>query len=213
MARISRDLTLRKPEQPTKRASKKYVLCPRNLPRKQVLLAFGEYIPFSRILSKLPGLNGLGDGFTAGDGPVTLDLSESVKIGTLICYEDLLPALSRKFAGEKSANLLVNLTNDAWYGRTVAPWQHARLAQWRAIETRRSLVRATNTGITTVISPKGEMLETLPIFSRGALKKEVELIEGETVYVRFGDWFAWGATLASLGILVLCGRKHSISQS
>jgi apolipoprotein N-acyltransferase len=110
---------------------------------------------------------------------------------------------------QKKANLLVNLTNDAWYGRTVAPWQHARLAQWRAIETRRNLVRVTNTGLTTIISPRGEMLETLPIFSPGVLKREVELMEGETLYVRFGDWFAWLATLAALAILLLCWRKLS----
>ncbi|MGH7830608.1 MAG: apolipoprotein N-acyltransferase, partial [Candidatus Binatia bacterium] len=177
---------------------------------KQALLAFGEYIPFSGILSRLPGLNGLGNGFTPGDGPVTLDLPEGARIAPLICYEDLLPALSRKFAGEKSANLLVNLTNDAWYGRTVAPWQHARLAQWRAIETRRSLVRVTNTGITTVIDPRGAILEALPIFTPGVLKSEVELLEGETPYVRFGDWFAWGATLASLIALVLCSRNRDL---
>jgi apolipoprotein N-acyltransferase len=120
-----------------------------------------------------------------------------------------MPHLARRFVSQKKANLLVNLTNDAWYGRTVAPWQHARLAQWRAIETRRNLVRVTNTGLTTVINPRGEILETLPIFSPGVLKREVELMEGETLYVRFGDWFAWLATLAALAILLLCWRKLS----
>ena len=168
---------------------------------KQVLLAFGEYIPFSGLLGLLPGMPFV-EGFTAGDGPRTLDLPGGEKIAPLICYEDLMPELSRSFVREKKANLLVNLTNDAWYGRTVAPWQHARLAQWRAIETRRSLLRVTNTGVTSFINAKGEMIETLPIFTAAVLKTQLEILEGETFYVRFGDWFAWGVTLIALAIVL-----------
>ena len=116
----------------------------------------------------------------------------------LICYEDLMPALSRRFVGNERANLLVNLTNDAWYGRSAAPWQHARLARWRALETRRALVRSTNTGVTTVIDPAGRMSEPLPLFSEGVLTATVPLMETETLYVRYGDWFAWAMTLATV---------------
>jgi len=168
---------------------------------KQVLLAFGEYVPFSRLLGLLPGMPFV-EGFTAGDGPYTLDLPGGEKIAPLICYEDLIPELSRGFVREKKANLLVNLTNDAWYGRTVAPWQHARLAQWRAIETRRSLLRVTNTGVTSFINAKGEIVEALPIFTPAVLKTQVEILEGETFYVRFGDWFAWGVTLIAVAIVL-----------
>jgi apolipoprotein N-acyltransferase len=168
---------------------------------KQVLLAFGEYVPFSRLLGLLPGMPFV-EGFTAGDGPHTLDLPGGEKIAPLICYEDLIPELSRGFVREKKANLLVNLTNDAWYGRTVAPWQHARLAQWRAIETRRSLLRVTNTGVTSFINAKGEIVEALPIFTPAVLKTQVEILEGETFYVRFGDWFAWGVTLIAVAIVL-----------
>ncbi len=179
---------------------------------KQLLLAFGEYLPFSAVLSKLPGVPPLGDGFTPGDGPRTLDLSDGTKVAPLICYEDLMPGLARKFVAEKGADLLVNLTNDAWFGDTVAPWQHARLAQWRAIETRRYLIRVTNTGLTSVIDPKGEMLETLPLFSSGLLTATVAVMKGETPYVRFGDWFAWLMTLISLGILFWHCRPPSTRQ-
>jgi apolipoprotein N-acyltransferase len=172
---------------------------------KQVLLAFGEYIPFAAALSKLPGLPPIGDGFTPGDGPRTLDLAAGIKIAPLICYEDLMPGVARSFVAERKANLLVNLTNDAWFGNTVAPWQHARLAQWRAIETRRYLIRVTNTGLTSVIDPRGEILQSLPLFSSGVLTTKVEVMEGETLYVRFGDWFAWVITLASLAILICFG--------
>ena len=135
---------------------------------KQVLLAFGEYLPFSRILSLLPAMP-FADGFTAGPGPVVFHLPRGVRIAPLICYEDLMPELSRKFVGETRANLLVNLTNDAWYGKSVGPWQHLRLAQSRAIETRRSLLRVTNTGVTSVVNAKGELVQSLPLFT-AALK-------------------------------------------
>jgi apolipoprotein N-acyltransferase len=173
---------------------------------KQVLLAFGEYIPFAPILSKVPGMPPVGEGFSRGDGPITLDLPGGIKVAPLICYEDIMPELARGFVKEKGANLLVNLTNDAWFGDTVAPWLHARLAQWRAIETRRSLVRVTNTGLTTIINPKGEMLDTLPLFAPGVLRAKVEIMEGETPYVRYGDWFAWMMVAGSI-LILLRGRR------
>jgi apolipoprotein N-acyltransferase len=179
---------------------------------KQVLLAFGEYIPFSGLLGLLPGMPFV-EGFTAGDGPRTLDLPGGERIAPLICYEDLMPELSRSFVREKKTNLLVNLTNDAWYGKTVAPWQHARLAQWRAIETRRSLLRVTNTGVTTFINAKGEMVEALPIFTPAVLKTQAEVLEGETFYVRFGDWFAWGVTLIAISIVLSQFSRRRIKWS
>jgi apolipoprotein N-acyltransferase len=175
---------------------------------KQVLLAFGEYLPFSGILSKLPAMP-FADGFTPGDGPHTLDLPGPIHVAPLVCYEDLMPELSRAFVKTGNANFLVNITNDAWYGRTVAPWQHARLAQWRAIETRRNLVRVTNTGVTSVIDAKGEMIQSVPLFTSAVLKTEVALLDGETLYVRFGDWFAWSATLISLAVFLMAGKKTS----
>lgn len=168
---------------------------------KQVLLAFGEYIPFAPLLSKVPGMPPIGEGFSRGAGPATLDLAGGIKVAPLICYEDLMPELARRFVREKGANLLVNLTNDAWFGNTLAPWQHARLTQWRAIETRKNLVRVTNTGVTTVINPKGEMLETLPLFSAAVLTAKVEIMEGATFYVRYGDWFGWMMVAGALVIL------------
>ena len=173
-----------------------------NFYHKQVLLAFGEYMPFASILSKLPGVP-FAEGFTPGAGPRSFDLPGDIKIAPLICYEDLLPEVSRAFVRQKESNLLVNLTNDAWYGKTAAPWQHARLAQWRSIETRRTLLRVTNTGVTTVINAKGELQQSVPIFVPQVLETNVELLDGETFYVRFGDWFAWSVTFVSLAIAAL----------
>jgi apolipoprotein N-acyltransferase len=169
---------------------------------KQVLLAFGEYLPFSRVLSLLPAMP-FADGFTPGPGPVVFHLPRGVRIAPLICYEDLMPHLSRKFVSETRANVLVNLTNDAWYGKTVGPWQHLRLAQSRAIETRRSLLRVTNTGVTSLVNAKGELVKSLPLFTEAVMQTDVEILNGETYYVRFGDWFAWGMTAISIGLLLL----------
>jgi apolipoprotein N-acyltransferase len=169
---------------------------------KQVLLAFGEYLPFSKILSLLPAMP-FADGFTPGPGPVAFQLGRGIRVAPLICYEDLMPDLSRKFVSETRANLLVNLTNDAWYGRSVGPWQHLWLSQSRAIETRRTLLRVTNTGVTSIINAKGELVKNLPMFTPAVMDGEVEILNGHTYYVRFGDWFAWSLTVAALGVVLL----------
>jgi len=165
------------------------------------LLAFGEYLPFQKILSLLPAMP-FADGFTPGAGPVAFHLARGVRLAPLICYEDLMPELARKFVSQTRANVLVNLTNDAWYGKSVGPWQHLRLAQSRAIETRRSLLRVTNTGVTSLVNAKGEVVQTLPMFTPATLQTEVDILNEETFYVRFGDWFAWGITFAVLGIVL-----------
>ncbi|MCE3239701.1 MAG: lnt [Deltaproteobacteria bacterium] len=167
---------------------------------KQVLLAFGEYLPFAKVLALLPAMP-FADGFTAGRGAVTFEMPGDIRIGSLICYEDLMPELSRNFVKETRANLLINLTNDAWYGKSVGPWQHARLAQSRAIETRRSLLRVTNTGVTSLINAKGELVQSLPMFVPKLLKAEVDILTGETYYVRYGDWFAWAITINTVAIV------------
>ena len=173
---------------------------------KQVLLAFGEYLPFSRILSLLPAMP-LADGFTPGPGPVVFHMQSGIRIAPLICYEDLMPELSRKFVSEARSNLLVNLTNDAWYGRSVGPWQHLWLSQSRAIETRRSLLRVTNTGVTSLINAKGELVKSLPLFTAADMQTEVEILNGETYYVRFGDWFAWALTAISIAIVLFSFKR------
>src|SRR5581483_6912809 len=167
---------------------------------KQALLAFGEYLPFAPIVSRIPFAPPIGAGFTRGEGPVTL-AAGGVRAAPLICYEDIMPEFARQAVAEKGADLLVNLTNDAWFGRTVAPHQHARLSQLRSIETRRTLVRVTNTGLTTVINARGEIVDELPIFKPGVLRAKVEILEGKTPYVKYGDWFGWVMTVIAVGLL------------
>lgn len=174
---------------------------------KQVLLAFGEYLPFAKILSLLPAMP-FADGFTAGAGPITFAAGRGVRIAPLICYEDLMPEMARQFVGITRANLLVNITNDAWYGKSVGPWQHLRLAQSRAVETRRSLLRVTNTGVTSLVNAKGELVQTLPMFTGAVMQSEVEILTGETYYVRFGDWFAWLMTALTGGLALFHVKRR-----
>jgi apolipoprotein N-acyltransferase len=142
------------------------------------------------------------DGFTPGPGPAVFHLPRSVRAAPLICYEDLMPELARRFVTETRANVLINLTNDAWYGKSVGPWQHLRLAQSRAIETRRSLLRVTNTGVTSLVNAKGEIVKLLPMFTSAVMQTEVDVLNETTYYVQFGDWFAWLMTIATCALIL-----------
>ncbi len=174
---------------------------------KQVLLAFGEYLPFAKLLSWIPAIPKI-DGFTPGAGPVVFHLPRSVRVAPLICYEDLLPDVVRRFVNETRANVLINLTNDAWYGRSVGPWQHLRLAQSRAIETRRSLLRVTNTGVTSLVNAKGELVRTLPMFTAAVMQTDVDVLNDKTYYVQYGDWFAWAMTIAALALILFHAKRN-----
>jgi apolipoprotein N-acyltransferase len=122
-----------------------------------------------------------------------------VSIGPLICYEDILPELGRQ-AVRQGAQLLVNLTNDAWFGRTRAPYLHRTLAAFRAVENRVYLVRVTNTGLTSIIDALGREQTALPIYQRDTLVHAIQPLQLSTLYTRFGDWFA---QLCSLGAFFL----------
>jgi apolipoprotein N-acyltransferase len=155
---------------------------------KQRLLAFGEYIPLQRYLPFLRNISPTIGNLTPGSGaPVTLP--NGVRLGPLICYEDILPELGRQ-AVRQGAALLVNLTNNAWFGETHAPYLHRMLAAFRAVENRVYLVRATNTGLTSIIDPLGREHNPLPIYQRATLMQTVQPLQLSTLYTRFGDWFA-----------------------
>jgi apolipoprotein N-acyltransferase len=155
---------------------------------KQQLLAFGEYIPLQRYLPFLRNISPTIGNLTPGDGGV-ITLPNGAAFGPLICYEDILPTLSRK-AVRQGAAFLVNLTNNAWFGRTSAPYQHRMLAAFRAIENRVTLVRATNTGLTSLIDPLGREIAPLPLYRDATLVQSIPLLRLATIYTRWGDWFA-----------------------
>ena len=166
---------------------------------KHVLLAFGEYVPMQRYLPFLGRISPAIGNFTPGEGSRLLELPGGVSIGPLICYEDIMPQPAR-LAARQGARVLVNLTNDMWFGPTRAPYQHRNAAAFRAVENRRSLVRVTNTGVTSIIDALGREQSALPIYQRGTLVDDVAALRMSTVYQRFGDWFAWLCCLAAVGL-------------
>jgi apolipoprotein N-acyltransferase len=173
---------------------------------KQILMPFGEYLPFSDVFPFLKELSPESGDFTAdSDLPLSIkikNLAKEVRLGILICYEDLISGIASRETNA-GADLLVNLTNDAWYGKTIAPYQHNMLAAWRAIENRKYLIRVTNTGLTSVIDARGKTLKELPIFQSGFLVEDVGLLPGKTFFSQTGNWVIWGLFVLLLPIFFI----------
>ena len=165
---------------------------------KAHLVPFGEYVPLKRWLPFLGKIVAQVGDFHAGPVGGTLAFGEH-RIGPLICYDGIFPELARA-AVDNGADLLVNLTNDAWYGRTSAPYQHLAQYVFRAVETRRSLVRATNTGISAFIRPGGHLANATGLFETAARLQQVACLNLRTIYVRVGDAFAVGCLTVVVGM-------------
>lgn len=163
---------------------------------KSHLVPFGEYVPLQDILPFISPLVQAVGNFSAGTIDRPLPRQEA-KLGILICFESVFADLSRQWV-KAGANLLVNLTNDAWYGRSSAPYHSLAMAVFRAVETRRSLVRSANTGISAFIEPTGTIAEQSEIFIQWAKSAEISLLTGKTVWVRFGYLFAPACLILSL---------------
>jgi len=176
---------------------------------KAHLVPFGEYVPFKRYLPFLGKMVAQVGDFEAGPTGKTLRWGDQ-RLGVLICYELIFPELARSQV-KNGATLLVNLTNDAWYGQTSAPYQHFSMAIFRAVENKRALVRAANTGITGFIDPVGRIQETTGLFITSAIHQPVHLIDLETIYTRVGDLFAKAclltAAILSLYFFILRKRR------
>ena len=155
---------------------------------KAHLVPFGEYVPFKRWLPFLGKMVAQVGDFTAGTVGETLTWN-NYRLGVLICYEAIFPYISRKVTANGAA-LLINITNDAWYGTTAAPYQLFSITVFRAIENRRALVRAANTGISGFIDPAGRILAFTDLFTEDALVMNVPLLTEQTLYTRLGDSFA-----------------------
>jgi len=173
------------------------------------LVPFGEYIPFKKWLPFLGKMvEGVGD-FNPGKKGHTIKWG-NLRLGIQICYEIIFPNLSRAIV-KNHASLLVNITNDAWYGRSSAPDQHFSMTIFRAVENRRSIVRAANTGISGFIDPCGRVIAATPLFKDVTITRPVPILEKTSFYSHFGDLFA----MACLGITLVTGflgyfiRKYS----
>jgi len=160
------------------------------------LVPFGEYVPMQDLLFFIGSLGeGIGD-FKSGKEIYNFSLPQG-RFGVLICFEIIFPDLCRKFV-QKGANFLVTITNDAWFGRTSAPYQHFSMAAFRAVENRVFVARAANTGITGIIDPKGKILKEVGIFERGTVNGAIRLSNQKTFYTLHGDLFAWACSAFSI---------------
>ncbi|CAB5153667.1 Apolipoprotein N-acyltransferase / Copper homeostasis protein CutE [Olavius algarvensis associated proteobacterium Delta 3] len=168
---------------------------------KAHLVPFGEYVPLKKWLPFLGKIVAQVGDFRSGSPGQVLAWDKG-GIGVLICYEAIFPELSRAMAAN-GASLLVNITNDAWYGRSSAPFQHFSMSVFRAVENRRSLVRAANTGISGFIDPVGRILQTTPLFEDAVIGQSLPVLEQTSTYTRRGDVFALACVVISLLLLGL----------
>ncbi len=174
---------------------------------KQHLVPFGEYIPFNEYLpdSIRPLVESMGN-FSAGAEAKPLHLKQ-LQLGILICYESIFPELAR-IRSKLGANLLVNLTNDAWYGKSSAPWQQLSMVVFRAIENRRSLARSANTGISCFINPLGQIFKASPLFETFQASHRLPLVSSSTFFTDYGHLFA-KICLITLSLILLYGNIRS----
>jgi apolipoprotein N-acyltransferase len=180
---------------------------------KSHLVPFGEYVPLKKLLPFLaPLVEAVGD-FSPGKIVEPLEW-RGARIGVLICFEAIFPDLARAWI-DSGANVLVNLTNDAWYGKSSAPHQSMVMSVLRAVETRRSVVRSANTGISGFIDPLGRVQAPSEIFTTWARAESVPLLNGKTVFVRWGYMFPPGCLVIALLLtgFVCLQRKRSVSKS
>ncbi|MEM9493371.1 MAG: apolipoprotein N-acyltransferase, partial [Myxococcota bacterium] len=184
---------------------------------KIYLLLFGEYLPGYELLGPIRQLVPPAAGrFVPGERVTVLPFVHDqthYRLAPMICYEDILPGLGRELA-EYRPHLLVNLTNDAWFGDSAEPWQHLALSVFRAVEMRTDMVRAVNTGVSAFITADGRItahsqvvdphLPDRPPIPASGLLGRVALVEGgHTVFARYGDWLGYScAALTLLGCLV-----------
>ncbi len=161
------------------------------------LVPFGEFVPFKKILFFVHKLVKAAGDFASGDRAVVLELPPA-RLGVLICYEAIFPELSRDLVNA-GANLLINITNDAWFGRSSAPYQHLSMAAIRTVENRIPMARCANTGITAFIDARGQIHQPTGLFEEATIVGTVKLGHGKTIFSRYGDWFVWGC----LGVTAL----------
>ena len=161
------------------------------------LVPFGEFVPWPFGFANKISTE-VGD-FVAGDRIVVLPAGDR-KIGAFICYESVFPNFVRQFAAH-GAELLVNVSNDSWFGRSAARVQHLKIVRMRAAENRRWLLRSTNDGITTTIDPAGRLLGTLPNYTESASRTGYSYVKETTFYTCYGDWFAIMCAVVAAGVL------------
>ena len=154
---------------------------------------------------------GRGSEYVVFELPADVGAGGDVAIGvsSLICYEGIFPALTRNFVAA-GARLLVNISNDAWYGRTSAPHQHLAMAAVRAVENRVPVVRATNTGVSAFVDAVGRIRGRTPLFEEAVAVDDVVIADTFSLYRTLGDWFVYLCMIAVAALAALRMRLGSV---
>ena len=166
---------------------------------KQFLLAFGEYLPFGETFPELYEISQNSGRFSPGTTLKPLPLNGH-EIATFICYEDIDAGFVNSIVRSGDPDLLVNITNDAWFGDTTEPWIHLALAELRAIEQRRYLVRSTNSGISAFVDPVGRVVAHTNPFKMEALAHEIAWVHASTPFEWWGNVPWWLVSIASFAL-------------
>lgn len=163
---------------------------------KQLLLAFGEYLPFGETFPILYEWSPHTGHFQSGSSFKPLSLGQR-QIAVVICYEDVLPSFVNRVMSEGDPELIANLTNDAWFGDSTEPWIHLALAKLRSVEHRKFFVRSTNSGVSAFVDPVGRVISHTKTFEEEAQRATLRWLKGKTLYTFWGDAPWWLAALAS----------------
>jgi len=165
------------------------------------LVPFGEYEPFPLIHRVVANISEEVGGFHKGHQYAVGRLPDGHTFGVFICYEAIYPGEVRRFAAN-GAELLLNISNDGWFGHSAAAEQHLHMVRVRAVENRRWIVRSTNSGYTVSVDPYGRIIEPLPPDVRAQTDLPYDFRTDRTIYTRFGNWFAWMCVIVSVILLV-----------
>jgi apolipoprotein N-acyltransferase len=175
------------------------------------LVPFGEYVPYPWLFFFIDKISTEAGNFVPGNLLKAPLLPGNHQAGGFICYESIFPDLVRGMVNE-GAEVLVNITNDGWFGHSTAPYQHLNMARLRAVENRRYLLRAANNGISAVIDPWGRVHGHTDLFVRGILDDKFDYLQGKTFYTREGDWFALFSVFSTGGVAVVLILKKILKQ-
>ena len=172
------------------------------------LVPFGEYVPLAALLPFVHKMvAGIGD-FVPGAKYVTFPTGKG-DAGVLVCFEGIFPELARGYIRQGS-RFLVNITNDAWFGRSSAPWQHLSMYAFRAVENRTPVVRAANTGISSLIDSTGRIADTTALFKEAALVGDIRLTNRVTFHTRYGDVFVHLVCVGFVVALAVAARRGKV---
>lgn len=178
---------------------------------KMHLVPFGEYVPFPELLFFIEKfVQGLAD-FSPGTDAVVFEVAQA-RIGTVICFEVIFPEIVRRFV-QNGATLMTTITNDAWFGRTSAPYQHFSILTFRAIENRIPFARAANTGISGFVDTRGRVIYETALFNKAIATATLALREETTLYTRFGDFFVIFCAMISFYFLCKTFIKRRIKNA